>query len=86
MKRSFASLLRSFGSCVGLSLTLRSGTWSSRCLISALKDYGGRLIRDGDTLPAPYAAFPIVWHEEQIVAPYSREAVAVRLHEDDITS
>lgn len=57
-----------------------------KCLISPLKDSAGRLIRPGDPIPAAYADFPIVSHAEQIVAPYSKDALAVRLHEDDITS
>jgi hypothetical protein len=57
-----------------------------RCVpISPLKDHAGNLIRPGDPVP-PYAGFPLVSHLEQIVAPYTRDAHAVRLHEDDITS
>jgi hypothetical protein len=37
-------------------------------------------------VPASYEGFPLVSHAEQIVAPYSRDALAVRLHRDDITS
>ena len=59
---------------------------SSRCLLGLLKDSDRKLVRPGDTVPAPYADFPLVSHAQQIVAPYSRDAVAVRLHEDDITS
>jgi uncharacterized HhH-GPD family protein len=59
---------------------------TSRCLISALKDHAGKLIRPGHPIPAVYAGFPTVSHKDQIVAPYSRNAFAVRLHEDDITS
>jgi len=59
---------------------------TSGCLISPLKDHGGRLIRPGEQVPAPYDGFPLVSHAEQIVAPYSRNALAVRLHADDITS
>jgi hypothetical protein len=46
---------------------------TSKCLISIFKDSGGRLIRQRDTVPAPYADFPTVWYAEQIVAPYSRD-------------
>ena len=59
---------------------------TSGCLISPLKDHAGRLIRPGEQVPAPYDGFPLVSHAEQIVAPYSRDALAVRLHWDDITS
>jgi uncharacterized HhH-GPD family protein len=59
---------------------------ASRCLISPLKDHAGRLIRPGEQVPAAYSGFPLVSHAEQIVAPYSRNGLAVRLHEDDITS
>jgi uncharacterized HhH-GPD family protein len=58
----------------------------SGCLISPLKDQAGRLIRPGAQVPASYDGFPLVSHAEQIVAPYSRNALAVRLHADDITS
>lgn len=59
---------------------------TSGCLISPLKDQAGRLIRPGEQVPASYEGFPLVSHVEQIVAPYSRDALAVRLHADDITS
>ena len=59
---------------------------ASGCLISPLKDGAGRLIRPGGPVPASYGGFPLVSHAEQIVAPYSRDALAVRLHWDDITS
>jgi len=59
---------------------------TSRCLISALKDQEGRIIRPGEEVPGAYAGFPLVSHREQINAPYSRDALAVRLPEDDITS
>jgi len=59
---------------------------TSRCLISPLKDHAGRLIRPGEQVPSSYVGFPLVSHAEQIVAPYSRNGLAVRLHEDDITS
>jgi uncharacterized HhH-GPD family protein len=59
---------------------------TSGCLISPLKDHEGRLIRPGEQVPRPYGGFPLVSHAEQIVAPYSRNALAVRLHADDITS
>jgi uncharacterized HhH-GPD family protein len=59
---------------------------TSGCLISPLKDHSGRLIRPGGQVPASYDGFPLVSHAEQIVAPYSRDALAVRLHADDITS
>lgn len=59
---------------------------TSGCLISPLKDHAGRLIRPGEQVPASYDGFPLVSHAEQIVAPYSRDALAVRLHADDITS
>jgi uncharacterized HhH-GPD family protein len=59
---------------------------TSGCLISPLKNHAGRLIRPGEQVPAPYDGFPLVSHVEQIVAPYSRDALAVRLHADDITS
>jgi uncharacterized HhH-GPD family protein len=59
---------------------------TSGCLISPLKDHAGRLIRPGEQVPASYVGFPLVSHAEQIVAPYSRNALAVRLHASDITS
>jgi uncharacterized HhH-GPD family protein len=59
---------------------------TSGCLISPLKDHAGRLVRPGNQVPASYQGFPLVSHAEQIVAPYSRNALAVRLHADDITS
>lgn len=59
---------------------------TSRCLISALKDQEGRIVRPSEEVPGAYAGFPLVSHREQINAPYSRDALAVRLHEDDITS
>ena len=59
---------------------------TSGCLISPLKNHAGRLIRPGEQVPASYDGFPLVSHAEQIVAPYSRDALAVRLHWDDITS
>jgi uncharacterized HhH-GPD family protein len=59
---------------------------TSGCLISPLKDHAGRLIRPGEQVPASYEGFPLVSHAEQIVAPYSRNALAVRLHTSDITS
>jgi uncharacterized HhH-GPD family protein len=59
---------------------------TSACLISPLKDHAGKLIRPGEPVPASYDGFPLVSHAEQILAPYSRNALAVRLHEDDITS
>lgn len=59
---------------------------TSRCLISPLKDSDGKLLRPGRDVPAAYAEFPLVSHVDQIVAPDSRDALAVRLHEDDITS
>jgi len=59
---------------------------TSRCLISPLKDHAGRLIRPGGQVPSSYDGFPLVSHADQIVAPYSRNGLAVRLHEDDITS
>jgi len=59
---------------------------TSRCLISALKDEQNHIVRPGAHVPAAYAGFPLVSHREQIDAPYSRDALAVRLHEDDITS
>jgi hypothetical protein len=59
---------------------------TSGCLVSPLKDHAGRLIRPGEQPPASYDGFPPVSHAEQIVAPYSRDALAVRLHRDDVTS
>jgi uncharacterized HhH-GPD family protein len=59
---------------------------TSGCLISPLKDHAGRLIRPGEPVPGSYDGFPLVSHAEQIVAPYSRDALAVRLHWNDITS
>ena len=59
---------------------------ASGCLISPLKDHAGRLIRPGGQVPVAYDGFPLVSHAQQIVAPYSRDALAVRLHWDDITS
>jgi hypothetical protein len=59
---------------------------ASGCLISPLKDHAGRLIRPGGQVPASYGGFRLVSHAEQIVVPYSRDALAVRLHADDITS
>ena len=58
----------------------------TKSLISVLKGRDGKLVRPGDTVPAPYVDFPMVSHAEQILAPYTRDALAVRLHEDDITS
>ncbi|MGH3302352.1 MAG: DUF6884 domain-containing protein [Streptosporangiaceae bacterium] len=59
---------------------------TSGCLISLIKDHAGRLIRPGEPVPTQYDGFLLISHAEQIVSPYSRDALAVRLHSDDITS
>jgi uncharacterized HhH-GPD family protein len=58
----------------------------SRHLISALKAPDGTLVRPGDPIPPPYRTFPLTSQTDHITGPYSRTAVAVRLHEDDLTS
>lgn len=56
----------------------------SRCLLSALKDARQRLIRRPEDVPGPYVGLPMVDHRQEIDALYSRDAVAVKLAEDDV--
>ena len=56
----------------------------SRGLLSPLKDAHGRLIRRPEDVPGPYVGLPMVDHRQEIDAAYSRDAVAVKLAEDDV--
>jgi uncharacterized HhH-GPD family protein len=56
----------------------------SSCLLSPLKDPHGRLIRRREDVPSPYVGLPMVDHRREIDAAYSRDAVAVKLAEDDV--
>ncbi len=56
----------------------------SGCLLSALKDADGKLIRVPEDVPSAYAGLPLVNHRSEIDAPYSPDAVAVKLAEDDV--
>jgi uncharacterized HhH-GPD family protein len=53
-------------------------------LLSPLKHADRTLIRRAEDIPAPYAGLPLADHRRQIVADYSRDAVAVKLDDDDV--
>src|SRR4051794_19821099 len=53
-------------------------------LISALRRSDARSVRPGDEVPAAYDGFPLVEQRKKIVAPYSRNALAVELPEEDV--
>jgi uncharacterized HhH-GPD family protein len=56
----------------------------SGCLVSAIKGPDRRVIRTPDRLPASYERFRIVAHDEEVRAPYSRRALAVKIRADDV--
>jgi len=56
----------------------------SACLVSPLKAADKTLIRRFEDVPTQYRVLPLVDHRAEIEAPYSRDAVAVKLAEDDL--
>lgn len=55
-------------------------------LISALRHPDKTLLRPTDEVPGLYRDFPLSSHRDEIVAPYSRDALAVKLPEQDVMS
>jgi len=55
----------------------------SRALVSPLKAADRKLVRRRADVPPPYAGFPLVDHLTEVTARYSRDAIAVKLAEDD---
>ena len=53
-------------------------------LISVLKIGGRKHVRSRSEIPAGYEGFPIVRHDDEIRAPYSRRSLAVKIAADDL--
>ena len=58
----------------------------SHSLVSAIKGRDRKLVRTEDDLPNGYERFAIVWHADEIRAPYTRRALAVKIDVEDIES
>jgi len=56
------------------------------CLISAVKGPDKKNVRPGSQMPEGYDALPTASHRDEINAPFSRDAVAVKLRDDDVDS
>lgn len=53
-------------------------------LVSVLKIGGRSHVRDRSEIPAGYEGFPIVRHDHEIDAPYTRRSLAVKIAADDL--
>jgi hypothetical protein len=56
----------------------------SRSLLSTLKGPDRRMIRRVEDVPNVFRRFAIVDHASEIVAPYTRHGLAVKIVEDDV--
>lgn len=59
---------------------------STQSLISVLRQADKKLVRERTGIPVGYEAFEVVDHRQEIDAPQSPRAFAVKVREDDLTS